>query len=128
MRASRFNGKSLDVRRAEAARRAIDTLINRIAWCGDTTNGLRGVLSAENQVPIWTPPMNAAQTSTKFRDKTPDEIPATFSQALQYMSDTTKGVERPDTIVLDESNYLYLATTPHSSLPDITIVRGSFSP
>jgi hypothetical protein len=95
MRASRFNGKSLDVRRAEAARRAIDTLINRIAWCGAPTHGLRGILSADNQVPIWTPPMNAAGTSTKFKDKTPDEILATFSQALQYMSDTTKGVERP---------------------------------
>jgi hypothetical protein len=122
MRASRYAGKSLDTRRGEAARRAIDALINRIAWCGDEVNGLRGVLSPENQVPIWTPPMNTGETSTKFKDKTPDEILATFSGALQYMSDTTKGVERPDTIVLDESNYVYLSTTPRSSLSDTTIL------
>jgi hypothetical protein len=122
MRASRYAGKSLDARRGEAARRAVDVLINRIAWCGDEVNGLRGVLSAENQVPIFTPPANAAGNSTKFKDKTPDEILATFSQALQYMSDTTKGVERPDTIAVDEGNYIYLATTPRSPLSDTTIL------
>jgi hypothetical protein len=123
MRASRYAGKSLDVRRGEAARRSIDQLINRIAWCGDEKNGLRGVLSPENQVPIWTLPQNAAGTSTKFKDKTPDEILADFSGALQYMSNTTKGVERPDTIVLDEGNYIYLATTPRSALSDTTILK-----
>jgi hypothetical protein len=122
MRASRYTGKSLDTRRGESARRAIDALINRIAWCGDEINGLRGVLSPENQVPIWTPPTNAAATSTKLKDKTPDEILATFSGALQYMSDTTKGVERPDTIAIDESNYIYLATTPRSPLSDTTLL------
>jgi hypothetical protein len=122
MRASRYAGKSLDVRRGEAARRAIDALINRIAWCGDETHGLRGVLSPENQVPIWTAPTNAGLTSTKFADKTPDEIFATFSYALRYMSDTTKGVERPDTIVLDEGNYIYLSTTPRSAESDTTIL------
>lgn len=123
MRASRYAGKSLDVRRGEAARRAIDALINRIAWCGDETHGLRGVLSSENQIPIWTPPTNAGQTSTKFKDKSPDEVLATFSGALRYMSDTTKGVERPDTIVLDEGNYIYLATTPRSSESDTTLLK-----
>jgi hypothetical protein len=123
MRASRYAGKSLDVRRGEAARLAIDALINRIAWCGDEINGLRGVLSPENQVPIWTPPTNAGGESTKFKDKTPDEILATFSGALGYMSDTTKGVERPDTIVLDESNYIYLATTPRSADSDTTLLK-----
>jgi hypothetical protein len=123
LEASRYTGKSLDVRRGEAARQAIDELINRIAWCGDVANGLRGVLSAENQVPIWTPPTNAEGNSTKFKDKTPDEILATFSGALQYMSETTKGKERPDTIAIDESNFIYLATTPRSPLSDTTILK-----
>jgi hypothetical protein len=122
MRASRYQGNSLDVRRGESARRAVDVLINRIAWCGDEEHGLRGVLSAESQVPIWTPPTNVAGTSTKFADKTPDEILATFSGALKYMSETTKGVERPDTIVLDEANYIYLSTTPRSPVSDTTIL------
>jgi hypothetical protein len=123
LEASRYTGKSLDVRKGEAARRAIDELINHIAWRGDETHGLLGVLSSVNQVPIWTPPTNADGNSTKFKDKTPDEIPATFSGVLQYMSDTTNGVERPDTIALDESNYIYLATTPRSTQSDTTILK-----
>ncbi len=123
IRASRFSGKSLDVRRGEAARKFIDRLINRVAWCGDEQRGLRGVLSSNNQVPIWTPKTNSEGTSTKFTDKTPDEILADFSGALQYMSAQTNGVEVPDTIVLDQATYIYLATTPRSSLSDTTILR-----
>lgn len=122
IRASRFSGKSLDVRRGEAARKFIDRMINRIAWCGDEKRGLRGVLSSNNQVPLWTPPLNAKNT-TKFTDCTPDEILAVFSGALQYMSAQTNGVEVPDTIALDQATYIYLATTPRSSLSDTTILK-----
>ncbi|GHU52702.1 hypothetical protein AGMMS49975_09050 [Clostridia bacterium] len=123
IRASRYSGKSLDARRGEAARKFIDRLINRIAWCGDKKRGLRGVLSDNNNVPIWTPSSNADDTSTKFTDKTPDEILADFSGALQYMSAQTNGVEVPDTIAIDQATYIYLATTPRSSLSDTTILK-----
>ena len=123
LRASRFAGKSLDARRGEAARKLIDRTINRVAWCGDEKRGLRGVLSANNQVPLWTPGLNAAGTSTKFTDKTPDEILADFSGALQYMSAQTNGVEAPDTIAIDQATYIYLATTPRSALSDTTILK-----
>jgi len=123
LRASRYSGKSLDARRGEAARKNIDRLINRIAWCGDEKRGLRGVLSANNQVPIWTPSLNSAGTSTRFINKTPDEILADFSGALQYMSAQTNGVEVPDTIAIDQATYIYLATTPRSTLSDTTILK-----
>lgn len=122
IRASRFSGKSLDARRGEAARKFIDRLINRIAWCGDKKRGLRGILSSDNNVPIWTPPLNAKGT-TKLTDCTPDEILAVFSGALQYMSAQTNGVEVPDTIALDQATYIYLATTPRSPLSDTTILK-----
>jgi len=35
MRASKMAGKSLDVRKAEAARYSVDFLLNKIAWAGD---------------------------------------------------------------------------------------------
>ena len=41
MRASAMAGKSLDTRKAEAARYQIDYLNNKIAWCGDEETGLR---------------------------------------------------------------------------------------
>jgi len=123
LRASRFSGKSLDARRGEAARKLIDRLINRVAWCGDAKRGLRGILSSDNYVPIWTPALNAAGTSTKFADKTPDEILLDFSNALQYMSAQTNGVEVPDTIAIDQATYIYLSTTPRSTLSDTTILK-----
>lgn len=123
IRASRFAGKSLDARRGEAARKFIDRLINRLAWCGDKERGIRGILSSDNNVPIWTPKNNAAGNSTKFVDKTPDEILADFSGALQYMSRQTNGVEVPDTIVIDQATYTYLQTTPRSTLSDTTILK-----
>ena len=123
IRASRFSGKSLDDRRGEAARKFIDRLINRVAWCGDKARGLRGILSDDNQVPVWTPALNAAGTSTKFTDKTPDEILKDFSEALQHMSSVTNGVEVPDTIAIDQATYIYLSTTPRSTLSDTTILK-----
>ena len=42
MRASRLAGKSLDSRKGESARYAIDEKINSIAWAGDAESGPRG--------------------------------------------------------------------------------------
>ena len=54
MRASRMAGKSLDTRKAESARYQIDYLNNKIAWNGDAETGLKGVLSTDNDVPLYT--------------------------------------------------------------------------
>jgi len=126
IRASRFSGKSLDARRGEAARKVVDRLMNRVAWCGDKKRGLRGILSDDNNVPVWTiPPQPKAVgtgTTTKLKEMTPDGILRVFSGALSYMSETTNGVEKPDTCVIDEANYIYLQTTPRSELSDTTIL------
>ena len=54
MRASRLAGKSLDTRRGEAAKYQIDRLMNKIAWAGDEEAGLVGILSAGNNIPVYT--------------------------------------------------------------------------
>ena len=48
MRASRMAGKSLDTRRADAARYAIDRKTNEIAFAGDKKHKLMGMLSEDN--------------------------------------------------------------------------------
>ena len=122
MRASRYAGKSLDVRKAESARYAIDREINRIAWAGDEEAGLMGVLSAWNNVPLYTPDLNGGGTSTQFKDKTPEEILRDFSGAIASMAALTMDVERPDTIAAASDAYVYLSTTPRSALSDKTIL------
>lgn len=123
MRASRFAGKSLDVRKAESAKYAQDRETNRIAWVGDEESGLMGVLSPWNNVPLYTPAMNSGGTSTQFKDKTPTEILADFSGAIKSMSDMTMDVEIPDTIGISSSVYVYLSTTPMSTLNTQPILK-----
>ena len=112
MRSSRMTGKSLDTRKSNASRYAIDYLTNRIAWSGDEETGLMGVLSPGNDVPIYALPLNAAGTSTKFVDKTPMECLNNINAMVAFTAMLTKSVEQPDTLALPTDAYLYLADTP----------------
>ncbi len=112
MRASRYAGKSLDVRRGANAKDAIDRLANIIAWAGDEANNLMGVLSPTNDVPLFTLPMNSAGTSTKWVDKTPQEVLADVNAMQAYTATLTKSIEKPDTLALPTDAFLYLANTP----------------
>ena len=109
MRASRMASKSLDVRKAEAARYAVDFELNRIAWAGDKENGLIGVLSPENDIPLYTVP-NGASGKTSWESKTADEILADLSGMQKQVSRTTKNVERPDTLALPADVYIDIST------------------
>ena len=53
MRASRMAGKSLDTRKAEAARYAIDRKTNEIAFAGDKEHKLMGMLSDDNNTCLF---------------------------------------------------------------------------
>ena len=108
MRASRMAGKSLDVRKGQSARYQVDYLNNKIAWNGDEETGLRGVLSTGNDIPVYTPAAKSGGTSTKWADKEADEILADLTGMLRTMSETTKGVETPDTLAIPESDYITL--------------------
>lgn len=109
MRASRMASKSLDVRKAEAARYAVDFELNRIAWAGDKENGLIGVLSPENDIPLYTVP-NGASGKTSWESKTADEILADLNGMQKQVSRTTKNVERPDTLALPADVYIDIST------------------
>ena len=129
MRASRLAGKSLDTRRGEAAKYYIDAALNKIAWAGDEENGLQGILSSGNNVPLYTLPNNAAGTSTAWKDKTPDEVLADIKNMLSYVHTTTKGVERPDTLLLPTEAYAYIAWTPrvNTDVSVLTWIKGNVS-
>lgn len=105
MRASRMAGKSLDTRKAESARYQIDYLNNKIAWNGDEETGLKGVLSTNNDVPLYTI-ANGAKGTTSWADKTEDEILADITGMLKQMATVTKKVEKPDTLALSSDAYI----------------------
>ena len=108
MRASRMAGKSLDTRRGEAAKYQIDRKANAIAWAGDPDNGLMGVLTTTNDVPVYELSTGATSGTTAWADKEVDEIIADVAGMIQFMATTTMNVERPDTLLLPHSVYITL--------------------
>lgn len=109
MRASRKAGKSLDHRKAEAARYVVDARLNKIAWAGDEENKLMGVLTKTNNIPVIV--SSAGESgSTKWKDKSADEILAEINGYMATVSRNTKDVERPDTLALPTDVFIDIST------------------
>ena len=123
MRASRLANKSLDARKAEAARYSIDNATNKIAWRGDEESGLLGVLSAGQNIPLFSITAGATSGETKWTLKTADEILADINGMQKQVARTTKNVERPDTLCLPAEVFMDIATR---RIPDTTITVKDF--
>ena len=112
MRASRMAGKSLDTRRAEAARYAVDRTTNIIAFAGDKKNNLVGVLSTDNNIPLYT--LSEVEVDghkyTDFKHKTAAQILDDINGMFAYQAKITKGVEHADTLMLPHSVYIDIST------------------
>lgn len=111
MRASRYARKGLDTKKAEAARRAIEEGINKIAWCGDKKYGLMGVLSEGQSIPLYTIGNGETSKKSKWTEKTADEVLADINGMVKQVSKLTKNVERPDTLCVPADVYIHLSTT-----------------
>lgn len=123
MRASRLAGKSLDVRKAESARYQIDNLTNRIAWRGDEESGLMGVLSAGQNIPLFTITAGATSTKTTWLEKTADEILYDVNGMQKQVAKVTKNVERPDTLCVPSDVFMDMSTR---RIPDTSTTVKSF--
>ena len=114
-------GISLDTKRAEAARRAIDEKQDTIAWKGDAKAKLPGFWNAEG-ITEYVAANNAGGTSKAWADKTADEMVADFSGLVSAGPESTNGIEQPDTVILPLSLYLKLQNTPYGSNRDKTVL------
>lgn len=112
MRASRMAGKSLDTRRAEAARYAIERTTNVIAFAGNKDHNLMGILSTENNIPLYT--LSTVEVDgeqyTDFAHKTAAQILDDINGMFAYQSKLTKNVETADTLMLPASVYIDIST------------------
>lgn len=112
---------SLDTKRAEACRRAIDEKQDKIAWFGDEKAKLPGFINAPG-ITEHVAAMNAGNTSKRWADKTADEIVADFAAIITAASEVTNGIESPDTVILPLALYNKLMTMPYGSNRDKTIM------
>jgi hypothetical protein len=113
-------GVALDVKRAEAARRAIDEKQDSIAWKGDAKSKLPGFFNAPGITEYVA--ANGAGGSKTWASKTADEIVADFAAIITTAPESTNGIEQPDTVILPLSLYNKLMTTPYGTNRDKTIM------
>lgn len=122
IRAAQMAGKSLDQRLANAARREYLRKENRIAFFGDAEAGIPGFVNNANTNSV-TLSDAAGTTTTAWSAKTPDEIIKDVADMVSAVRDTTNGVETPNTLLLPEAQYSYIANTPRSSQSDTSILQ-----
>jgi hypothetical protein len=100
--------------------------LNRIAWEGDPTHGLVGVLHIPNANLVTPAAAAAAPNETGWNatsGKTPDEILEDLGNLIQAVRDNTNGVEEPDTVVLPITEFGYISRVPRSATSDTTILE-----
>lgn len=121
IRAAQFAGKPLQQRRADAAKRAILQKENSICFAGDADYGLLGFLNHPN-ISSVTIDADGTGSSTKFVDKTPDQILRDLNKVSNFIVENTLMVEQPDTLLLPVTVYNYIKSTARSANSDKTIL------
>jgi len=122
IRAAIYVGRSLTQRQANAARRANDQKINRLAWFGDANYNILGILNTPN-IPEYLVPDTGSGSQTQWTTKTPDQILLDLNNITNSIVGLTKGVEMPNTVLLPVNQYTLIASTPRSTVSDTTILE-----
>lgn len=120
IQASQLTGASLDQRRANAARRSIEQVVNDVAFYGDAESGLPGLFSNPN---IPTGNVVNPGSGTEWVNKTPDEILFDVNDLFADIFETTKMVERGNTLLIPPAQWSYIMSTPRSANSDTTIAQ-----
>ena len=113
-------GVSLDAKKAEACRRAIDEKQDSIAWKGDAKGKLPGFFNHPGITEYVA--ADGAKGSKTWASKTDDEIVADFAGIITAAPESTNGIEQPDTVILPLSLYNKLQNTPYGSSKSKTIM------
>lgn len=112
----------LDQKKSNAARRAVETLIDRILAIGDTAAGLVGMINQPNSLSFTIP--NGAGGFPAWATKKPLEILSDMVNICAYIPTSTGNVEEPNAILLPRPQYTQISTTPYAnSASDLTILE-----
>lgn len=120
IQSSQMTGAALDQRRANAARRSNEQVVNDVAFYGDAQSGLPGLFSNPN---IPTGAVVNPGSGTQWVNKTPDQILFDVNDLFTDIFETTKMVEQGNTLLLPPNQWSYIMSTPRSSNSDTTIAQ-----
>lgn len=120
IQSSQLTGLGLDQRRANAATRSVEQVVNDVAFYGDAEAGLPGLFSNPN---IPTGAVVDPGSGTEWVNKTPDQILFDINDLFADIFETTKMVERGNTLLLPPAQWSYIMSTPRSANSDTTIAQ-----
>lgn len=112
---------SLPTRKAAAARRAYEEMMEGVAMIGDAAKNMTGLLN--NAGVTAANVANGAATTPQWSTKTPQEILIDVNAALTGIYTGTTTVEMADTLLLPSAQWLYISVTPVSSNYPMTILE-----
>lgn len=121
VRQAAMAGRPLDVRKANAARRAVEEVLDEVASIGAPDYGI-----AEGFLNSAAVTIDAA--AGVWSAATPDAIIADLSQMFVNMASDTQGIESINTLLLPDSSWAQIATQrlTDSSTTVLDFIRGSF--
>ncbi len=125
IRKAQGTGKPLKEMKAAAAKRAILELENTLAFVGDTKNGLVGFLNHPN-ISSTTLPADGSGSSVLWANKTPAQQLRDLHVLANFIVGNTKGVEKPDTLLIALSAFNTVSSTPWSTANDGRTVLDLF--
>ena len=113
--AARFAGEPLDTTLGVAAREISENKHNKMAWWGDRSHNIRGVLT-HDFIPRYlnAVPFDATAASA-------DAIITELIAILNASSKLTKTAAKADTLILDPDAYSYIMHAPRSATSDTSI-------
>lgn len=107
---AQFAQVNLTADKALAARRAMDIKINKIAFRGDAKHKIVGFLDNAN-ISSYALPTDGTGSSTRFSDKTEDQVIRDVNNIIRAVPLQTHEVEQINTLAFAPTVYAYLATT-----------------
>lgn len=123
VQSAKMAGKPLVTRKANAAKRAVMVLENKIAFFGDATHNIQGFLTNPNiqEVVIAADGVGGSKTFAS-KISTPDLIIRDVTSMFTAVHDISKGVETADTLMLPLNQYNLLMNTPRLSGSDKSVM------
>jgi hypothetical protein len=114
--------RNLNSLRSSAARRAIEEGLDETASTGAPDHGIATGFINDAAVPAASVP-NGVGGNPEWNTKTPDEILADVSAAIQRIVAVSLGVEKPNTVILPDEQHALISTTARSTQSDTTILE-----
>jgi hypothetical protein len=115
-------GNQLNTRRASTARRAIEEKIDDIAWNGDTSHALQGLINYPG-ITEYTVPNDGTSTTKTWSTKTAAQIIRDLTGLMNAVSVPTYGREEIDTILLPREQYNLIKNMQMNTYNDKTILQ-----